>query len=160
MSIKHNRSQIDTSCQLQALPSPPDEVPQLIKQSRACPTKSRHWRDEVGAAGFEPAAPCSQSRCANRTALRPEYYYHPDIFGERGTDYAKASSVKILFFRIAFPDPVLKYFSNSLALASVRTATYASNLKGIYGFVDLLSPLIVFIQSLFNIICRTYILIT
>lgn len=28
----------------------------------------------VGAAGFEPAAPCSQSRCANRTALRPEYF--------------------------------------------------------------------------------------
>ncbi len=27
---------------------------------------------DVGAAGFEPAAPCSQSRCANRTALRPE----------------------------------------------------------------------------------------
>ena len=26
----------------------------------------------VGAAGFEPAAPCSQSRCANRTAPRPE----------------------------------------------------------------------------------------
>ena len=25
----------------------------------------------VGAAGFEPATPCSQSRCANRTALRP-----------------------------------------------------------------------------------------
>ncbi len=28
----------------------------------------------VGAAGFEPATPCSQSRCANRTALRPEKY--------------------------------------------------------------------------------------
>lgn len=26
----------------------------------------------VGVAGFEPAAPCSQSRCANRTALHPE----------------------------------------------------------------------------------------
>ena len=26
----------------------------------------------VGAAGFEPAAPCSQNRCANRTAPRPE----------------------------------------------------------------------------------------
>ena len=26
---------------------------------------------DVGAAGFEPAAPCSQSRCANRTALHP-----------------------------------------------------------------------------------------
>ena len=25
----------------------------------------------VGVAGFEPAAPCSQNRCANRTALHP-----------------------------------------------------------------------------------------
>ena len=28
----------------------------------------------VGAAGFEPAAPCSQSRCANRTAPRPDVW--------------------------------------------------------------------------------------
>ena len=27
----------------------------------------------VGIPGFEPGAPCSQSRCANRTALYPEY---------------------------------------------------------------------------------------
>ena len=26
----------------------------------------------VGVKGFEPSTPCSQSRCANRTALRPE----------------------------------------------------------------------------------------
>ena len=26
----------------------------------------------VGIAGFEPTTPCSQSRCANRTALHPE----------------------------------------------------------------------------------------
>ncbi len=26
----------------------------------------------VGAKGFEPSTPCSQSRCANQTALRPE----------------------------------------------------------------------------------------
>ncbi len=26
----------------------------------------------VGVAGFEPTTPCSQSRCANRTALHPE----------------------------------------------------------------------------------------
>ena len=24
--------------------------------------------------GFEPTTPCSQSRCANRTALHPEYF--------------------------------------------------------------------------------------
>ncbi len=27
----------------------------------------------VGVKGFEPSTPCSQSRCANRTALRPEF---------------------------------------------------------------------------------------
>ena len=27
---------------------------------------------EVGVAGFEPATPCSQSRCASRTALCPD----------------------------------------------------------------------------------------
>ena len=29
----------------------------------------------VGAAGFEPATPWSQTRCANRTALRPELIF-------------------------------------------------------------------------------------
>ena len=28
----------------------------------------------VGVAGFEPTTPCSQSRCANRTALHPETF--------------------------------------------------------------------------------------
>ena len=28
----------------------------------------------VGVAGFEPTTPCSQSRCANRTALHPEHF--------------------------------------------------------------------------------------
>ena len=36
----------------------------------------------VGVAGFEPTTPCSQSRCANRTAL------HPEIFKRhKGTHY-------------------------------------------------------------------------
>ncbi len=29
----------------------------------------------VGVVGFEPTTPCSQSRCANRTALYPEFYF-------------------------------------------------------------------------------------
>ena len=29
----------------------------------------------VGVPGFEPGTPCSQSRCANRTALHPEGFY-------------------------------------------------------------------------------------
>ena len=29
----------------------------------------------VGVTGFEPVTPCSQSRCANRTALHPEMHF-------------------------------------------------------------------------------------
>ena len=29
----------------------------------------------VGVAGFEPTTPCSQSRCANRTALHPVHFF-------------------------------------------------------------------------------------
>ena len=29
----------------------------------------------VGVAGFEPTTPCSQSRCANRTALHPDAFF-------------------------------------------------------------------------------------
>ena len=36
--------------------------------------KNSNLSCQVGAAGFEPAAPWSQTRCANRTALRPEQY--------------------------------------------------------------------------------------
>ena len=33
----------------------------------------------VGVAGFEPTTPCSQSRCANRTALHPECFFHKNF---------------------------------------------------------------------------------
>ena len=43
----------------------------------------------VGVKGFEPSTPCSQSRCANRTALRPEieckitpFFWNFQIFGQ------------------------------------------------------------------------------
>ncbi len=42
-----------------------------LRQNTKRPPQAR-WSFKVGAAGFEPAAPCSQSRCANRTALHPE----------------------------------------------------------------------------------------
>ena len=35
----------------------------------------------VGVAGFEPAAPCSQNRCANRTALYPEQFFSSAVRG-------------------------------------------------------------------------------
>ena len=34
----------------------------------------------VGAAGFEPATPCSQNRCANRTALRPDIHLAIELY--------------------------------------------------------------------------------
>ena len=52
--------------------------------------------------------------------------------------YAKASLPKILFFKTAFPDLVLKYLSKFLALPAFSTATYATNLKGLYDLVDTL----------------------
>ena len=36
---------------------------------------SNEIRTQVGVAGFEPTTPCSQSRCANRTALHPEWSF-------------------------------------------------------------------------------------
>ena len=48
----------------------------------------------VGVKGFEPSTPCSQSRCANRTALRPE-----DVFLKRD------AKVYLLFF-------ICKYLGN------------------------------------------------
>ena len=48
----------------------------------------------VGVKGFEPSTPCSQSRCANRTALRPE-----DVFFKRD------AKVCLLFF-------ICKYLGN------------------------------------------------
>jgi hypothetical protein len=41
---------------------------------------------------------------------------------------------------MAFPEPVLKYFSSVLAFRSVLTATNASKEKGLYGVVDFVSP--------------------
>ena len=34
-------------------------------------------RYAVGVTGFEPATPCAQGRCANRTALHPEVSFVP-----------------------------------------------------------------------------------
>ncbi len=36
------------------------------------PAVAKAVAGEVGVAGFEPATPCSQSRCASRAALYPE----------------------------------------------------------------------------------------
>ena len=54
----------------------------------------------------------------------------------RGTDYVKTSSVKILFFNTALPEPVFKYFSNFLAVASVLTAIKAFNSTSLRRLVE------------------------
>ena len=50
--------------------------PQTIEISKIDKNKKATIFDDclfvVGVAGFEPTTPCSQSRCANRTALHPE----------------------------------------------------------------------------------------
>ena len=38
----------------------------------------------VGAPGFEPGAPCSQSRCANRTAPCPDTFYKEWFYYKTG----------------------------------------------------------------------------
>ena len=46
-----------------------------IVSSMEKPTTTNHLAEKfVGARGFEPPTPCSQSKCASRTALRPETY--------------------------------------------------------------------------------------
>ncbi len=44
----------------------------LIRSQLLYPTELRAQLDLVGVAGFEPATPCSQSRCASQAALHPE----------------------------------------------------------------------------------------
>lgn len=49
--------------------------------------KFRFLFDFVGKTGFEPATPCSQSKCANRAALLPYLSglsYHSLRYTERG----------------------------------------------------------------------------
>jgi hypothetical protein len=57
------------------LPKPLEKLPFLtaLENKKAAGLSTDGFVCVVGAAGFEPAAPCSQSRCANRTAPRPEY---------------------------------------------------------------------------------------
>ncbi len=48
-----------------------EESPVDVKRKRFSPIFNRLNLLKVGVAGFEPATPCSQSRCASRTALYP-----------------------------------------------------------------------------------------
>ena len=56
-------------------------VPQVLQKQasddpineKTTPPAARWFFSSVGVAGFEPATPWSQTRCANRTALYPEF---------------------------------------------------------------------------------------
>ncbi len=50
----------------------------------------------VGVAGFEPATPCSQSRCANRTALYPEFGCKCNYFWQTITSTSLLSKKKLM----------------------------------------------------------------
>ena len=46
----------------------------------------------VGVAGFEPTTPCSQSRCANRTALHPEFDFEIAVYSISLRSFSKAGA--------------------------------------------------------------------
>ena len=48
-----------------------EKVPRCFKKKEGV-IYNTFFHLTVGVAGFEPTTPCSQSRCANRTALHPE----------------------------------------------------------------------------------------
>ena len=50
----------------------------------------------VGIPGFEPGTPCSQSRCANRTALHPECYIYASFL-------KSDAKIRLIFESANFP---------------------------------------------------------
>ena len=60
--------------------------------------------------------------------------------GAGGPDYAIASSGKILFLSVVFPDDVFKFFSRRRAVCSDLTAIYASRVTGSRHFVEISRP--------------------
>ena len=50
----------------------------------------------VGAKGFEPSTPCSQSRCANQAALRPDVCFFGGAGGTRTPDLFRAKETRSL----------------------------------------------------------------
>ena len=63
----------------------------LLKIERCCKAKKPRFSSKkqsfssVGVRGFEPPTPCSQSRCANRTAPHPEIYFAYSLWVSDGT---------------------------------------------------------------------------
>ena len=65
----------------------------------------------VGVAGFEPTTPCSQSRCANRTALHPESLFEV-VFSIAMQIYAFFSNMQniLAFFYLIFAFTLKKHY--------------------------------------------------
>ena len=76
----------------------------------------------VGETGFEPATPCSQSRCANRTALHPAAFLHAfenlvNFSSEILSRFLLEGDTKIPIFLI-----LSNFFSSPVAGRPFRTA--------------------------------------
>jgi hypothetical protein len=65
------------------------------KTQKSPPELSERLFLSVGVAGFEPTTPCSQSRCANRTAL------HPVVPGPETRDWPYISPARLF---VSIPD--------------------------------------------------------
>lgn len=63
------------------------------------------------------------------------------LFRPNKKSFAKASETSLLYAK-AFPEPVFRYSSKSLASFSVKKAPYQTNFQGKYGFVDLAFPVL------------------
>ena len=59
-------------------PGPPTPEAGALTGLRYTPNNFECQEILVGVPGFEPGTPCSQSRCANRTALHPVYQFLKD----------------------------------------------------------------------------------
>ena len=75
------------------------------------------WFSFVGVAGFEPTTPCSQSRCANRTALHPvqnfSFVKHTKIIADNVSVISVKRVQRYSLFWIIQPIIEIIYFLNS-----------------------------------------------
>ncbi len=74
----------------------------------------------VGVKGFEPSTPCSQSRCANRTALRPD----TSLLEKRGTKVLLLAGIcKFCVWKF------LKIVRNTAEFGEIHTLTCTNRFK-------------------------------
>ncbi len=91
------------------------ELPTVCRSNENC----QYVLDSKQIARQRPATAFTE--CCTSVGNISPYLYKTN--GEGGPDYAGASSGKILFLNVAFPDDVFKYFSRRRAVPSDLTAT-------------------------------------